>query len=154
MNSTERYIDQLLYDKTRRNNLLQELHNSNFIYKKITVDADGKSKSKFVNLATDLILLLETNEIYVPYVEFVIKIYKFRNKNFPSSKTSCFKYFDSIIQNMTQLLVDSISNEEYMKEDVPGIYKDKVSKIFINKKTPFTKLDLLVLKLFRNYTAE
>ena len=80
-------------------------------------------------------------------MEFVIKIYKFRNKNFPSSKTSCFKLFDSIIQNMTQLLVDSISNEEYMKEDVPGVYKDKVSKFFINKKTPFTKLDLLVLKL-------
>ena len=48
MNSTERYIDQLLYDKTRRDNLLQELHNSNFIYKKITVDEDGKTKSKFV----------------------------------------------------------------------------------------------------------
>ncbi len=143
----ELYIDKLLYDKTRRNNLLKELSTTNFLYKKVTVDKDGHSKSSYVNLSEDLILLLETNEIYLPYVEFIVKLYKFRNKNYPSSKNSCYKFFDSFFQNMTLLMVDSISKEEYFEETVPGIYETNASHIFKKKKTPFTRMDLSVLEL-------
>ncbi len=143
----EAYIDKLLYDKTRRNNLLKELSSTNFLYKKVTVDEDGHSKSSYVNLSEDLILLLETNEIYLPYVEFIVKLYKFRNKNYPSSKNSCYKFFDSFFQNMTLIMVDSISKEEYFEETVPGIYETNASHIFKKKKTPFTRMDLSVLEL-------
>ena len=145
--SVEKYKDRLLYDKTRRENLLEELYSRNMMYKKVTVDENGKKTSSYMNLSDDLILLLEKDEIYVPYIEFILKIYKFRNQNFPSSKNSCYKFFDSFFQNINHLLIDSLSNKDYFEEDVPGIYKTNVSEIYKKKTTPFTKLDLRIIKL-------
>lgn len=139
------------HDETRRlETLKQKLVATRMMYKSTKI-VNEEEKIVYENLGEKLIPLLDTDIRFLPYCEFIVAQYEYRNEKFPKSKDACFQFFDHNISTYVEILENAKDDELSFKQYDASRYEIDRPKYIIKNKGEFNKIDYYFLSFMVNH---